>query len=47
VQRAQQATVLHGFVDKLPAADKNVNVIVSGDLNDYPRSLLVLQLARC
>jgi predicted extracellular nuclease len=44
VQRAQQATVLHDFVDKLLAADQNVNVIVAGDLNDYPFSSTVQTL---
>ena len=35
VQRHQQATVVAGFVEDLLAADKNANVIVLGDLNDF------------
>jgi hypothetical protein len=35
VQRGKQAQVLRGFVDQLLAADRNANVIVAGDLNDY------------
>ena len=44
VQRAKQATVLRGFVDQLLAADKNANVVVAGDLNDYPFSPAVQTL---
>jgi predicted extracellular nuclease len=44
VQRAKQATVLRGFIDQLLAADKNANVIVAGDLNDYPFSPAVQTL---
>jgi predicted extracellular nuclease len=35
VQRGKQAQVLRGFVDQVLAADRNANVIVAGDLNDY------------
>jgi predicted extracellular nuclease len=35
VQRNQQATVVHDFVNSILAADPNANVIVLGDLNDY------------
>jgi predicted extracellular nuclease len=44
VQRAKQATVLRGFIDQLLAADKNANIIVAGDLNDYPFSPAVQTL---
>ncbi len=44
VQRAKQATVLRGFVDSLLAADKNANIVVAGDLNDYPFSPAVQTL---
>ncbi|MFE0024786.1 endonuclease/exonuclease/phosphatase family protein [Amycolatopsis sp. NPDC059021] len=44
VQRAKQATVLRGFVDKILAADRTANVIVAGDLNDYPFSPAVQTL---
>jgi uncharacterized protein len=35
VQRHQQAEIVGGFVDKLLAADRNANVVVLGDLNDF------------
>jgi predicted extracellular nuclease len=35
VQRHQQATVLAGFVENLLAADRNADVVVMGDLNDF------------
>ena len=35
VQRMQQATVLHAFVEDILALDPNANVIVIGDLNDF------------
>jgi predicted extracellular nuclease len=44
VQRAKQATVLRGFVDSLLAADKSANIVVAGDLNDYPFSPAVQTL---
>ncbi|MEV7093744.1 endonuclease/exonuclease/phosphatase family protein [Amycolatopsis sp. NPDC051045] len=44
VQRAKQAAVLRGFVDQLIAADRNVNIVVAGDLNDYPFSPAVQAL---
>jgi predicted extracellular nuclease len=44
VQRAKQATLLRGFVDQVLAADRNANVIVAGDLNDYPFSPAVQTL---
>ncbi|MCC3773752.1 endonuclease/exonuclease/phosphatase family protein [Streptomyces sp. UNOB3_S3] len=34
-QRTQQAELVNGFVKQLLAADRNANVIVAGDLNDY------------
>ncbi len=36
VQRAKQATVLRGFVDQLLASDRHANIVVAGDINDYP-----------
>ncbi|MFI6030704.1 endonuclease/exonuclease/phosphatase family protein [Amycolatopsis magusensis] len=44
VQRLQQAQVLRGFVDQLLAADRNANVVVAGDLNDFPFSPTVRTL---
>ncbi|MFI9448787.1 endonuclease/exonuclease/phosphatase family protein [Amycolatopsis sp. NPDC052450] len=44
VQRVKQATVLRGFVDKLLASDKNANIVVAGDINDYPFSPAVRTL---
>lgn len=44
VQRAKQATVLRGFVDSLLASDKSANIVVAGDLNDYPFSPAVQSL---
>ncbi|MEV6621642.1 endonuclease/exonuclease/phosphatase family protein [Amycolatopsis sp. NPDC051106] len=44
VQRAKQATVLRGFVDSLLSADRNANIVVAGDLNDYPFSPAVQTL---
>ncbi|MBB4893038.1 hypothetical protein FHS39_002049 [Streptomyces olivoverticillatus] len=35
VQRNQQARIVNTFVKQLLAVDKNANVIVAGDLNDY------------
>jgi predicted extracellular nuclease len=35
VQRHKQATVVGNFVDTLLAADRNANVVVLGDLNDF------------
>jgi hypothetical protein len=35
VQRAQQASVLNGFVAQALALDPNANVVVLGDLNDF------------
>ncbi|MFH8785700.1 endonuclease/exonuclease/phosphatase family protein [Streptomyces roseoverticillatus] len=35
VQRTQQAQLVNAFVKQLLAADRNANVIVAGDLNDY------------
>nr|WP_106181445.1 endonuclease/exonuclease/phosphatase family protein [Prauserella shujinwangii] len=37
-QRLRQARVLRGFVDELLAADPRANVVVAGDLNDFPFS---------
>jgi predicted extracellular nuclease len=36
VQRAKQAAVLRGFVDQILASDRNANIVIAGDLNDYP-----------
>lgn len=44
VQRGRQATVLRGFVDELLAADHKAQVVVAGDLNDYPFSPAVQSL---
>jgi predicted extracellular nuclease len=44
VQRAKQATVLRGFVDQILAADSHANIVVAGDLNDYPFSPAVQTL---
>ncbi|WP_342781555.1 endonuclease/exonuclease/phosphatase family protein [Amycolatopsis rhizosphaerae] len=44
VQREKQAHVLRGFVDQLLAADRDANVVVAGDLNDYQFSPAVLAL---
>jgi len=38
VQRRQQAQIVNNFVDSLLAADSTANVIVLGDLNDFPFS---------
>jgi predicted extracellular nuclease len=38
VQRRHQATIVRGFVDQLLAKDPRANVIVLGDLNDFPFS---------
>ncbi|HVV11210.1 endonuclease/exonuclease/phosphatase family protein [Amycolatopsis sp.] len=46
VQRGQQAQVLRGFVDQILAADRNANVIVAGDLNDYQFSPAVQTLTK-
>jgi predicted extracellular nuclease len=35
VQRHPQAQVVNGFVDSILAADRNANVIVLGDINDF------------
>ena len=35
VQRAGQALVLHNFVDKILAVNKNARIVVAGDLNDF------------
>ncbi len=35
IQRAGQAQVEHDFIQKLLAVDKNADVVVVGDLNDY------------
>jgi predicted extracellular nuclease len=35
VQRNQQAQVVHDFVAAIEAADRNANVVVLGDLNDF------------
>jgi uncharacterized protein len=38
VQRRQQAQLVNDFVDGILAVDVNANVIVLGDLNDFPSS---------
>jgi uncharacterized protein len=35
IQRNQQATVVHDFVNAILTADPNANVLVMGDLNDF------------
>jgi predicted extracellular nuclease len=35
VQRHQQARIVRGFVDQILAADRNADVVVLGDLNDF------------
>ena len=35
IQRIQQATVVHDFVNAILTADPNANVLVMGDLNDF------------
>ena len=35
MQRNQQATVLNAFVKQVLAADKDANVVLAGDFNDY------------
>ncbi len=44
-QRHQQATIVNRFVRELLAADKNANVVVFGDLNDFEfsRTLEILE----
>ncbi|PZS17842.1 MAG: hypothetical protein DLM57_07570, partial [Pseudonocardiales bacterium] len=44
VQRSGQAQVLHDFVSKLLAVDKKAQVVVAGDLNDFPFSAPVIAL---
>ncbi|WP_307849408.1 endonuclease/exonuclease/phosphatase family protein [Qaidamihabitans albus] len=44
VQRIEQARVLRGFVDELLAADRRANVVVAGDINDFPFSPAVRTL---
>ncbi|ASR39789.1 endonuclease [Prauserella marina] len=44
VQRIEQAKAVRGFVDDVLAADANANVVVAGDLNDYPFSPTVRTL---
>ncbi len=38
IQRTEQARVLRGFVDQLTRVDRQANVVVLGDLNDFPFS---------
>lgn len=44
-QRVQQARIVHDFVGQLLAADANANVVVLGDLNDFPFSAPIRTLA--
>ena len=44
VQRGQQATVLNTFVKQVLAADPGANIVIAGDLNDYPFSAPVQRL---
>ncbi|MFI9008864.1 endonuclease/exonuclease/phosphatase family protein [Actinosynnema sp. NPDC053489] len=44
VQRTQQAALLRGFVDQVKAVDKNANVVLAGDINDYQFSPAVQTL---
>jgi predicted extracellular nuclease len=41
VARHQQAQVVNDFVDQIKAADRNANVIVLGDINDFEFSQTV------
>ncbi|CAM3075393.1 endonuclease/exonuclease/phosphatase family protein [Saccharomonospora xinjiangensis] len=45
-QRVQQATVVRDFVDDLLAVDRRANVVVAGDLNDFPFSPTLRELTR-
>ncbi|MEB3210575.1 MAG: endonuclease [Leptolyngbyaceae bacterium] len=45
IQRAQQAAVVHQFIDELLAVDADANVVVLGDLNDFQFSNAVQTLA--
>ncbi len=38
IQRTQQATVLRGFIDQLVRIDRQADLVVLGDLNDFPFS---------
>ena len=38
IQRLQQAAAVRSFVDQVLAVDPTANVVVAGDLNDYPFS---------
>jgi predicted extracellular nuclease len=44
VQRAGQAQVVHDFVERVLDVDRNANVVVLGDLNDYQFSPAVAAL---
>jgi predicted extracellular nuclease len=44
VQRLQQSNEVHQFVGQILAADKNANVVVAGDLNDFPFSPAIAPL---
>jgi hypothetical protein len=44
VQRQQQATIVHHFVQAILAADPAANVVVAGDLNDFEFSAPVTTL---
>ncbi len=44
-QRAQQAQVIHDFVDSMLALDANAWIIVAGELNDHPFSAALQTLS--
>lgn len=45
-QRIRQADVVRDFVDDVLAVDRKANVVVAGDLNDFPFSPTVRELTR-
>ncbi|MGW9309344.1 endonuclease/exonuclease/phosphatase family protein [Saccharomonospora azurea] len=45
-QRIRQADVVRDFVDDVLAVDRKANVVVAGDLNDFPFSSTVGELTR-
>jgi predicted extracellular nuclease len=45
-QRVRQAALVREFVDELLAVDRRANVVVAGDLNDFPFSPTVRELTR-
>lgn len=45
-QRIEQAGLVRDFVDELLAVDRKANVVVAGDLNDFPFSPTLRELTR-